>query len=70
MTNLLPNRTELEYGCYIAFGLLVAFFWLEWSHTHQQAVMAMADHCMEYSGANHDNSGERMEIYYSCLKGE
>ena len=68
--SLLPNKTELEYAIYLAIALTAAFFWLEWSIENQTTVMTMADHCVEYSGINQDNSQARMELYYSCLQGE
>lgn len=68
--SLLPNKKELEYACYIAFAITLAFLWLEWSIERHAAIMTVSDHCAEYSGINEDNSPARMEIYYSCLKGE
>lgn len=68
--SLLPNRAEFKNACYIALALTLAFFYLEWTIERQEAVMSLADHCAEYSGINFDNSEARMNIYYSCLKGE
>lgn len=68
--SLLPNRAEFINACYIAFALTLAFFYLEWTIEHQEAVMSLAEQCMEYSGVDQNNSEARMELYYSCLKGE
>lgn len=70
MSKLLPNAQELKYSVVIAIAIVAAFFWLEWSMERQNTMMTFAEHCAEWSGINEDNSGDRMELYYDCLKGE